>query len=151
MPDGAPQVAAPAPGAPASALPRGLRVLVVDDSDDAAATMALLLQMSGYETCTAADGLQALQRAKAFVPDVVLLDLGLPDLSGDQVAQRLRDEPGGSRLLVVALTGRPRQLDGPGAGFDAHLVKPVNLDQLFGLLERHRVAADAAPAVSGPS
>ena len=131
----------------------GLRVLVVDDSEDAASTLALLLQMSGYHTATAADGIQALESVGAFQPDVVLLDIGLPGLNGHQVAERLRAKPGGDRLLLVAVTGRSQEADGAAslqAGFDAHLVKPLQLDRLLdlvaGLRSARRVTAGEGAA-----
>lgn len=141
MPEPAPR--APAPPSAAGA-PRALRVLVVDDSEDAVTTMALLLQMSGHETRTAADGIDALQQARDFAPDVVLLDIGLPGLSGLQVAQRLRAESGGDKLLLVALTGLAPEADqreSERAGFDAHLIKPVQIDRLLDLLASYRPAA----------
>lgn len=135
----------PVPEASAS---RGLRVLVVDDSDDAASTLALLLRMSGHQTTTAADGVEALQAASTFEPDAVLLDIGLPGLNGHEVAERLRAGPDGERLLLVAVTGRSQELDADDsrdAGFDAHLVKPLDLDRLLDLLAAWQPDARARP------
>ena len=119
------------------------RVLVVDDNADAVEMMSLLFQSLGHEVRTALSGTAALSLAKEFVPDVVLLDIGLPDISGHEVAARLRQEPWGRSVLLVALTGwgqeRDRRLSS-AAGFDHHFVKPVDLDALESLL-------DAAQAV----
>ena len=113
------------------------RVLVVDDNRDSAESLALLLSMIGYETQTAHDGLEALDVAASFKPDVMLLDIGMPKLNGYDVCRRLRQQPWGARMVVVAMTGwgqdedRRRSL---AAGFDAHLVKPVDPSTLGSLL-----------------
>ena len=113
------------------------RVLVVDDNKDAADSLAALLQLKGHDVRTVYDGLAALDLAATFQPDVVLLDIGLPELSGYEVASRLRASAGGSLLRIIALTGwgedraRAASLK---AGIDHHLVKPVTLDQLQPLL-----------------
>ncbi|HKI37080.1 MAG TPA: response regulator [Gemmataceae bacterium] len=121
------------------------RVLVVDDNTDAAHSLAMLLGMMGYETSTANDGPAALREAAAARPDVVLLDIGMPGMSGYEVARELRRTPGLSAALLVAMTGwgqeedRRRSLE---AGFDRHLVKPVDLAALEQILaeERERAA-----------
>ncbi len=138
-----PEIASVEAAPPSSAGAFALRVLVVDDSEDSVTTMALLLQMSGHQTRTACDGIDALAQARDFEPDAVLLDIGLPGLDGHQVAQRLRAEPGGGQLLLVALTGlEPEWGDRASqwSGFDAHLVKPVPIDRLLDLLAGHRPA-----------
>jgi signal transduction histidine kinase/ActR/RegA family two-component response regulator len=105
------------------------RILVVDVNRDSADSLAKLLQLEGNETHTAYDGLEAVQAAATLRPDVVLLDLGLPKLNGYDVARRIREQPWGDGILLVALTGwgqaddRHRTQDG---GFNGHLVKPVN-------------------------
>jgi CheY-like chemotaxis protein len=110
------------------------RVLVVDDNDDAAATVAELLEDLGHEVKTAADGAQALRIAKVFKPEVCLLDLGLPVMDGYELARRLlqsNDLAVGARL--IALTGYGQDGDKrrtAEAGFAGHLVKPVNFDDL---------------------
>jgi signal transduction histidine kinase/CheY-like chemotaxis protein len=109
-----------------------LRVLVVDDNRDAATTMALLLEMSGHSVTTVYDGLSAIEAVRCQLPDVVLLDIGLPVLSGIEVGHRLRAQYGES-LVLIALTGYGQDADREAtarAGFDDHLVKPVELDQL---------------------
>jgi signal transduction histidine kinase/CheY-like chemotaxis protein len=131
-------VPAPAPDAvPRPAENRGQRVLVVDDNRDAVESLAMLLEMMGHEVRTASDGVEALEVATEFVPDVVLLDLGLPRLSGYEVAQRLRLLDGCARTRLVALTGWGQEEDrrrSREAGFDHHLVKPVDPDALDALL-----------------
>jgi CheY-like chemotaxis protein/two-component sensor histidine kinase len=107
------------------------RILVVDDNEDAADCLALLLKMQGHDVRTAHDGLDAVEAAIAFEPDAVLLDIGLPKLNGYEAGARIRALPFGDRVLLVALTGWGRDSDrdrATDAGFDAHLVKPA--DQL---------------------
>jgi signal transduction histidine kinase/CheY-like chemotaxis protein len=123
----------PAP-APASAdeTPRHLvsrRVLVVDDNEDSAGSLALLLRLEGHLVKTAHDGETALAVAERFQPDAILLDLGMPRLNGYEVCERIRVQPWGQGILMVAQTGwgqaqdRARTL---AAGFDAHLTKPID-------------------------
>jgi len=125
--------------APAAA-PGRRRVLVVDDNRDAALSLAMLLRLLGNETRAAHDGIEALDIAASFRPDVVILDIGMPRLNGYETCRRLRERPGGRSVVLVALTGwgadedRERSRD---AGFDAHLVKPVDpeaLEELFARL-----------------
>ena len=116
----------------------GRRILIVDDNIDAASTLQLLLSSLGHETAIAHSGLEALQRAREFAPSVVLLDIGLPDIDGYEVARRLRSEKAGDRLKIIAITGwggeaREKSLE---AGFDVHLVKPVRYADLEKALEQ---------------
>jgi signal transduction histidine kinase len=126
---------------PAAHLPadgRGRRILVVDDNRDAADSLAMLLGLDGYEVSTAYTGRAALAKAASFRPQACILDLGLPDLSGYEVARHIRQIPGLESLRLIALTGwgqdehRQRALD---AGFDHHLTKPVDPAQLGRLLQ----------------
>jgi PAS domain S-box-containing protein len=113
------------------------RILVVDDNPDSAASLAMLLQISGNETHTAHDGLEALAAAERFRPDVVLLDIGLPQLNGYDACRRIRAEPWGKTMVLIALTGWGQEEDrrkSKDAGFDAHLVKPVDYGALMELL-----------------
>ena len=109
------------------------RILIVDDNRDAAESLAQLLERMGHETMIAYDGPSALTSAEAFRPAVVLLDLGLPGLDGLEVARRIRAQPWGSDVTLIAATGwgtaedRRRSRE---AGFDHHMVKPVDLDEL---------------------
>jgi PAS domain S-box-containing protein len=130
--------AAPAPAAAIA----GRRILVVDDNQDSAESMSLLLSLLGNEVRTAYDGVQALNEADAFRPDLVLLDIGLPGLNGYEVAERLRSDPVLGRATLVALTGWAQDDDrrrSREAGFDHHLVKPTELSDL------QRILADTRP------
>ena len=109
------------------------RVLLVDDNPDSSEPLSLLLQTKGFETRISTDGEHALSAADEFLPDCVVLDLGLPGIDGYEVAKQLRSRPYGGDVVLVALTGwggkdvRTRAAD---AGFDYHLVKPVNWEEL---------------------
>jgi CheY-like chemotaxis protein len=95
---------------------------------------ALILQNGGHEVAVAYDGVTALERARAFAPDVVLLDIGLPGKSGFEVARALREDAGDGRPLLVAITGYGRAEDRAAcvaAGFDHHFVKPVESGTLL--------------------
>ena len=136
------------PGAPPC------RVLVVDDNVDAAQSLAMLLEVMGCMTETAYDGWQALDRAASFRPDVVLLDIGMPRLDGHETCRRLRAEPWGSSMTIVALTGWDRQHEAECSGdgqfdprFDHHLLKPTDLQALSDLF----ASLPACAGVSGPS
>jgi signal transduction histidine kinase len=129
----------PKPAAHATAAAReraavARRMLVVDDNPDSAESLSMLLQVSGHETATAHDGLEALAEAERFRPEVVLLDIGLPLLNGYDAARRIREQPWGKDMVLVALTGWGQEEDrrkSKEAGFDLHLVKPVDLDLLM--------------------
>ncbi|MGK5077790.1 PAS domain-containing protein [Janthinobacterium sp. HLX7-2] len=135
---------AAAPAAPATlatpAIPtnsRHFRVLVVDDNVDAADTLAAVLEMMGHATQVAHDGAHALAMAPQFLPDVIFLDIGLPGMSGYEVARALRQTPAGAKVVLVALTGWGAENDrsqSSAAGFDHHLTKPANLHAIGELL-----------------
>jgi PAS domain S-box-containing protein len=123
------------------------RVLIVDDSEDGAESLALLLEFGGHETHQAHDGVTALEAANRLRPDAVLLDIGLPGLNGYDVCRRIRQEPWAKEVLLVALTGWGQDEDrhrSREAGFDAHMVKPVDFDALLELLA-------SRPPISSPS
>jgi two-component system CheB/CheR fusion protein len=129
-----PTGATPPPEAAASAT---RRILIVDDNHDAAQSLALLLELTGHETQAAHDGLQALEMAEQFRPHVVLLDIGLPKISGHEVCRRIRDEAWGKPMKLIALTGWGQDEDrrqSTEAGFDHHMVKPLDLPVLEKLL-----------------
>lgn len=149
------------PGAPASrptgpqsqpetqAKAQPCRVLVVDDNVDSAESMRMLLALEGYRVECAYDGEEALARVRSFRPRIVLLDLGLPRLSGYEVATRLRtewqdqDDP----LLLIAVSGYGREQDRAAAreaGFDLHLTKPADPDEVLRILDDVR-RDDARP------
>jgi signal transduction histidine kinase/DNA-binding response OmpR family regulator len=122
---------------PAAAV--GRRILVVDDNVDVVETTKMLLTLAGHEVRSAKDGLQALQFAAEFNPDVVLLDIGLPLMDGYEVARRLRQMPQTRGTLLIALTGYGQQGDrqrGKDAGFDGHMLKPVDPHTLAMMIQR---------------
>ncbi|MGQ0697669.1 MAG: ATP-binding protein [Panacagrimonas sp.] len=138
-PDAVPQQ--PRVGEPGMLPPR--RILVVDDNQDSAASMAALLELDSHETHIAWDGVAAVDAAASWLPDVVLLDIGLPGLNGYEVARRIREQPWGKRMVLVAVTGWGQEADrskSRDAGFDAHLVKPASHASIV------RVLTDFPPA-----
>jgi PAS domain S-box-containing protein len=121
---------------PAPAVPRR-RILIVDDNEDGASSLSMLLNLNGHETFTANDGKEALDAFDQIRPDMAILDIGLPGMSGFELARRIRDLPFGKDAVLVAVTGWGQQDDrdrSREAGFDAHLVKPVNHQELTKLL-----------------
>jgi len=117
---------------------RARKVLIADDNVDALATMALLLEMEGHEVHSAGDGEQALARAEALRPQVVILDIGMPRLSGHEVAKRIRAQDWGRAMVLIALTGWGQAHDqerAREAGFDHHCTKPVDVPELLALVE----------------
>jgi len=127
-----------------------MRVLVVEDHADTAQSVSRLLRMAGHEVEVAPSGRAAMAAVRANPPDVVLLDLGLPDIDGWQVARQVQDEPAEKRPLLVAVSGRAGEDDrrrSEQAGIDLHLVKPVDLRHLQQLLARFRqVIEEPKPA-----
>jgi DNA-binding response OmpR family regulator len=117
------------------------RVLVADDNIDAAESLAMLLDLEGYEVRVAHDGEQALEVFNSFRPDVALLDLGMPRLTGYEVVRAIRQQAGGSEPFLIALTGWGQDSDKRKtleAGFDYHAVKPVDVDELCKLIKLGR-------------
>jgi CheY-like chemotaxis protein len=113
------------------------RVLIVDDNVDAAESLQLWLQMAGHEVQIAPDGPQALVAAEAGRPEVILLDIGLPVMSGFEVARRIRQTQWGRGMVLIALTGWGQEEDRrrtKEAGFDHHLTKPIPPDEIEELL-----------------
>jgi CheY-like chemotaxis protein len=114
-----------------------LRVLVVDDNRDGAASLAMFLSILGNDTRTAHDGLDAVELAEAFRPDAIVLDIGLPRLNGYDACRRIRSQPWGKDMMIVAATGWGQDEDRlrtAEAGFDHHLVKPIEPTVLQELL-----------------
>jgi len=108
----------------------GRRVLVVDDNVDGAESLAVLLRISGHTTATVHSGQAALDTARAFAPEVVFLDIGLPGMSGYEVAKQFRADPDRAGIVIVALTGWGSENDkqkSQAAGFDHHLTKPIEI------------------------
>ncbi|CAL8472702.1 response regulator [Caballeronia novacaledonica] len=119
----------------------GRRILLVDDSDDAALAMSMLLEALGHEVRTEHDGPRALASIDDFKPDVVVLDIGLPGMSGFDVAREMRKREATRSVLLLALTGWGSEADRQSAldaGFDHHLTKPVDVTDLEALLARPR-------------
>jgi len=123
-------------------LATGLMVLVVDDNVDSAHSLAELLQLWGYRTCTAHDGLGAVAEAARNRPAIAVLDIGLPGINGLDVARRIRAEPWGRDMMLVALSGWGQDSDRyktAQAGFNHHFVKPVDIRALARVLEQSRM------------
>lgn len=119
----------------------GHRVLVVDDMEDAAESLATLLRLSGNEVQTAHDGRDALAKARNFRPEIALLDIGMPGMDGYLLCRAIRSEPWGKHIIVIALTGWGQEEDrrkSEQAGFDGHLVKPVDQESLFNMITAAR-------------
>ncbi len=149
-----PLVSEPAPAAlppsqhlSAEAAPyAGVRVLVVDDSQDSAVALSRLLELRGCSVKTVFDGPNAIEAARSFAPDVVLLDIGMPGMSGLEVAEHLRRETWSKNMMLVALSGwgQPADLEkSRKAGFDEHLVKPAELgtlDRILGEVSKQRAS-----------
>jgi signal transduction histidine kinase len=128
------------------------RILVADDNNDALESLATLLQLSGHEVYTAANGAMALESAEQHRPEVALLDIGMPKMDGYEVARRIRAQPWGQGITLVALTGWGQDSDrrrSQEAGFDSHLVKPLDLDKLTELLAALPVAGAGAARGAG--
>lgn len=113
--------------------PAALRILLVEDHPEVAAAQTLLLRALGYQVQTAPDGQTAIDMAKSLLPDIAVVDIGLPGIDGYQVAESLRGDPATSAIRLIALTAygsaedRQRSMR---SGFEAHLVKPASIDQL---------------------
>ncbi len=126
------------------------RILVADDNADALQTLATVLELGGHEVFSAANGSLALESAERHLPEVALLDIGMPLLDGYEVARRIRAQAWGKRITLVALTGWGQDSDrrrSQEAGFDSHLVKPLDLAKLTQLLSR--LPAPAADEAGG--
>jgi len=120
------------------------RVLVTDDNEDAAESLARMLRMMGHEVRTACDGERCIAACEEFRPDVVLLDIGMPNMNGYDAARIIRSRPWGSEVLIVALTGWGQEEDrrrAREAGIDHHLVKPADFTRITRLLHAARPAS----------
>ena len=121
----------------ARAMPNQRRILIVDDNRDSADSLAMLMQMTNNEAFLAHDGVEAVEAIEKHRPEVVLLDIGLPKLDGHEVCRRVRQQPWGKDIVIIALTGWGQEDDrrkSQEAGFNGHLVKPVDYDELLDLL-----------------
>ena len=117
------------------------RILAVDDNQDALTVLRMLLQLKGYQVQTCTSGEQLLQVGEAYGPEVVLLDISMPGMDGYETCRRLREQPWGHSLVVIALTGYGQGEDrqrSHEAGFDGHLTKPIDLAALTSILRKSR-------------
>lgn len=147
-PGAGPAFAEPPRVAAAAAPAAGLRVLVADDSRDIAESLQMLLSMDGFEVVIAFDGEQAFERAQAQRPDIAPLDLGMPRLNGYELARRIRAQPWGAQMTLIARTGWGHASDrqrSHEAGFDHHIVKPVDPAALMALLGSLDIPRRRAP------
>lgn len=120
----------------------GRRILVVDDNIDSAESLSMLLEISGHTVQMAHDGVEAVEKAANFLPEVVLLDIGLPRLNGYEAARKIRQEIWGKKMVLIALTGWGQEEDrqrSRDAGFDDHMVKPVDHIELMKSLDEIEV------------
>jgi PAS domain S-box-containing protein len=123
------------------------RILVVDDNQDSAATMAMMLELLGDEVVTAHDGVQGVEAAERFRPEIILMDVGMPRLNGYDATRRIREQPWGKAVTIIALTGWGQESDraqSREAGCDGHLVKPVSLADLRKLIAELRDSGGAS-------
>ena len=121
-----------------------LRVLVADDNMDAAASLALVLEMKGHHVRTVHDGVEAVQAAASFQPDIVILDIGMPRLDGYEACRQIRAQPGSGDMLIIALSGWGQVEDkqrSKEAGFNHHLVKPADVGAIEELLRARATRA----------
>jgi PAS domain S-box-containing protein len=117
--------------------PKQRRILIVDDNRDSADSLAMLMEITNNQAYLAHDGLEAVEAIEKHRPEVVLLDIGLPKLDGHEVCRRVRKEPWGKDIVIIALTGWGQEDDrrkSQEAGFNGHLVKPIDYDKLLELL-----------------
>jgi len=121
------------------------RILLVDDNEDQTAMLQTLLELAGHKVAVASDGTTGLARAREFRPEVAILDIGLPDMSGHELARAFRADPVLGKVLLIAQTGWGQASDRAAcaaAGFDVHLVKPVSFEQLEAVLRAGENGAD---------
>jgi CheY-like chemotaxis protein len=117
--------------------PERHRILIVEDSEDVRELLVECLQSLGHEVFSAADGAAGAERFAAVLPDIALVDVGLPDIDGYELARRIRAQPGGKRAHLVAVTGYGGQevkREAELAGFDVHLTKPIDIQGLSAVL-----------------
>jgi CheY-like chemotaxis protein len=146
-----PSAGGPTDGGRTAAGPRR-RILVVDDNRDSADSMAMILKLTGNDVVTAHDGVEAVEAAGKFRPQVILMDVGMPRLNGYDATRLIREQPGGPSAIIIALTGWGQAGDralSKAAGCDGHLVKPVDLSDLETLLTEIEGAATPSESDRG--
>jgi CheY-like chemotaxis protein len=114
-----------------------LRILLIDDDQDVADSLAIWFETLGYQVETASNGTQGICTAQVFAPDIIILDIGLPNMDGYQVARKLREQPSTQRMWIIALSGydqKKNSLSMGSGGFDQYLMKPPNLTLLQDLI-----------------
>jgi len=127
------------PAKPEISAPVLRRILVADDNRDAGETLAMLLRLDGHEVHVATDGLEAVEVFGRVHPEVVILDIGMPGLSGHEAARRIREQCGDRPVTLIAVTGWGQKADkdrAAASGFDHHFTKPVEPDVLSALLQK---------------
>jgi DNA-binding response OmpR family regulator len=137
------------PNAPSFGAGGGLRILVADDNEDAATSLATLLELSGYTVDIANDGEHALRLAHSTRPGVALLDLGMPKITGADVARAIRETEWGRLTVIIAITGwsiAESEKRGDRAVFDAYLLKPVEFDSLLSRIQSMSAAPKITPS-----
>jgi CheY-like chemotaxis protein len=123
-----------------------LRLMVVDDNADAAEVLRLLLEALGHDVAIEHDARRAIERARSYAPQIMFLDIGLPDMDGYELVRHLRSTPGTADAIFVAVTGYGQPEDKARAlesGFDHHVVKPVKLPAILALLDAYAGARQA--------
>jgi CheY-like chemotaxis protein len=126
-----PESAAATP--PSSPTPAGVRILIIEDQQDVRDSLRILLELDNHEVETAANGREGVAKFDAFSPSVVLVDIGIPEMNGYEVAQAIRSRKNGTRVSLIAVTGYGQPDDrrrAIAAGFDEHLTKPVGYEEL---------------------
>jgi CheY-like chemotaxis protein len=116
---------------------QGMRILMIDDNVDVVDSISLFLEMSGHQVETANNGEQGILTAQSFAPDIILLDIGLPDIDGYQVAKKLREQPCTQGVLIIAMSGYAPNRDNQSTQpdhFDHYLVKPAKISELQNLI-----------------
>lgn len=114
------------------------RILIADDNHDAADSLSMLFKLSGHDVFVAHTGAQALVAADQYRPDVALIDIGMPEMDGYEVARRIREEAWGAQIMLIAVTGWGEAEDkrlALAAGFDRHMTKPIDPEELERLLQ----------------
>ena len=121
------------------------RILIADDNPDAATSLSLLLELMGHITRVVHDGVEAVEVAAGFQPDIILLDIGMPRLNGFEACGRIRAQAANKNIVIAALTGwtqDEKRQRSEEAGFDFYLIKPVEPDALQEVLRDPRISRD---------